>query len=168
MAYTKQPKSVSDYAVGYQSVNELIANCESVRDVFDLRHGIARQNPSTPLAKPWTLEGRHDDVLIPRAVMQYDILGAGSSIYVVSQTASAVLLPPIRNSAGKYEIPVRSMGTCRAKVTAQLVAAFTGFATCYVSQSPVLSVFVSTWLLNAGEFVPFDIGFSLAVWESNP
>lgn len=168
MSYLKLPKTTSDHAVGFQSINQAIDNNAALLAAFDARHAIG-VGGNSPYGFPTRAVGRHDDVLIARSVADFAV-----DTSLPTPTLVALLAGPIfgalfytRLGTGQWRIYVSSAQRIAAVALMKSSASVDYKANCYVSYAPTTgpSVTVSTWNINSGSTPALaDINFSLAVW----
>jgi len=163
MSYVKLPKGVSDYAVGYQSVNQALDNNAALYEQVDARHstGVGGAAYGDPFLAP----GQHDDILVARTVADVFVDATGAAVL-----SYLLLNGPIINGApqyvadGKWKIYVSTPQLVGAVATIKETSLVDRYAQCRVSNDtngPY--VMVTTWDVASGTLVNVD--FSLALWS---
>lgn len=109
MAYSKQPKTIQDFGLGYQSVNQAADNEQALRDAYATEHFESDVITGFGLSAIPTM-GHHDHVLIPRAigVVKAATIGGASVItwFDLLSTDGGHVQQLIRLTAGVYLIPL--------------------------------------------------------------
>lgn len=113
-SYVKLPKGTTDYAVGYQSVNQLRDNLQSLYDAYVAEHSVNEPMPSRlgGLAPPppASFLGHHDTPKIPRAVIRSKIFSSAYSITLPGDTfAQPVVGSLSRVQTGVFFVSIRGL-----------------------------------------------------------
>lgn len=165
-----------DGAVGFQTVNQMADNAADLRTQMFVQHGSVerierRGGGDTP---SFDLLGHHNIVDIPRSVAQstLSLLSAGQTVTIGSHLLwSGPSCPSLlKVDVGQYLLPVLGLGKFWA------VGGVTGAGSTLVALPPQIRFFssssggltsvglwVSTYQLSAGDFVPADLPFSFAL-----
>lgn len=174
MAYTKLPKVVSDYSLGYQSANILRANFEAQHDAFVVEHGETEpqydpltHDPIYPAAS--SLIGHHNTPLIPRDVVRVAVASAGLTQAILGISGSNFVVGAQRFSAGQYFFEVGSLSQFWAQCVANVsssstmtwVSPRTVYATAY-GQKPGIAV--TAYRLVGSAWTPTDCHFTLTLY----
>ena len=165
MSYLKLPKTVSDHAVGFQSINQAIDNNAALLDAFDSKHSIG-VGGNSPFGFPTRAVGRHDDILIARSVADFVVDLAPLTPVLVPLVAGPIFGPLFytRLGTGQWRIYVASSQRIAAVALMKSTASVDYKANCFVSYDPSTgpSITVSTWDISTA--TQEDLDFSLVVW----
>lgn len=160
--YLKLPKTCSDHAIGFQSVNQALDNNIAIYEQLDKRHAIGNRSNDVFIGP-----GRHDDVLIARTVADYQVVaGPGGTQLVFSLLSGPLIVgAPIELATGQWRINVATPTIFAAIATIKGATAGVSRSTsCFVladANSPF--VIVSTWNVSAGAMAAYD--FSLVLFS---
>lgn len=162
MSYVKLPKGVSDYAVGYQSVNQALDNNRALFDQFDAKHSLGVGGGA--YGDPFLSPGKHDDLVIARTVADFyvDTTGTTPVAYTVI-SGPMIFEAPEYLAAGKWKILITTPRLFGAAATIKATSLVDRYAQCRVYQdlaAPYL--IVTTWDVGSG--VLGNYNFSLALW----
>jgi len=167
MSYVKLPKVTSDYAVGFQSVNQARDNNTALLAQLDAKHSTGTNGQSPP-GRPFEAVGRHDDIVIARTVAHFTV----DALVVptrLRQLVSGPMLPVLvaqELKTGQWQIFVSTPHVFWAHATPSASASVSRKANAYLTQSPDQgpSVIVTTWEQDAGSWTPSYFDFSLVFW----
>ena len=185
MAYSKVPKACRDYAVGWETINQLRDNLDSVKDVYATQHGTTEFFTGTgsivgfgqnAQRSPGFGIGEHDTVLVPRTVLNVraqTIAGGGNSPQVLVHTDHGGLWisSVVRLAEGVYVLGYYGRSTT-AYAEAQPHASTTAMrlATARVllnySATDFVVVYLQLYELVAGTFEFADYDCSVAVFSA--
>ena len=162
MSYLKLPKTCSDHAVGFQSVNQAIDNNIELYTQLDRRHAVTAEGNS--YVPPFRAPGSHDDELIARTVADF-AFSSGLLIMVPYITGPMIFGLPVLVKTGQWDIPITAPRIYSAVAT--IKGASTGGprgTSCkiwrWINATPYVTV--TTWDINGGALADYD--FSLAIW----
>lgn len=164
MSYLKLPKTCSDHAIGIQSVNQALDNNRALYyDQFDPKHSVGIDGNA--YGDPFLTPGRHDDVLISRAVADFAIDSTGLTPVLLPLMNGPLIFSTSRVAVGKWKIYVTTPQLVSACATIKgPTASVARDAMCFVGVGSIgVYVTVSTWNVNSGVLADYD--FSLALWS---
>lgn len=165
MSYLKLPKTCSDHAIGFQSVNQAIDNNAALLSAFDVRHSIG-VGGNSPYGFPMRAVGRHDDILIARTVADFAVDTTLPTPGLVVRLSGPILgaLFYTRLAVGQWRIFVSTSQRVAAVALMKSTASVDYKANCYVSYDPSTgpSIAVTTW--NIATPITADLPFSLVLW----
>ncbi len=183
MSYLKLYKVTQDGAVGYQTVNQLADNAADLRTQLAVEHGTVDPSIFHPKVaggfgnRPPLIDyhglGKHDLQEIPRGVAQTLVFSQFAGFGTFS-TGLAWTGPGISSvqwiSTGVYFLPIIGLSSFWAKVTPLVAVGVTALepqvrqlysSTIY---GPVNGLQVSLFKLDAGDFIPDDQAFTIALY----
>jgi hypothetical protein len=168
MSYVKLFTTVSDHAVGIQSVNQAVDNAQALYDQFDLRH--AAEAGALGGGDVFLQVGKHDDIRVSRTVIDFKLDAAASPMRLMQLLTGRIIGGTIvRQSAGVWKIPVTSDSMLGVVGTAKATAAGYRHVGCTVSREGGGPSFpdrtyitARTWNILTG--APEDFDFSLVIW----
>lgn len=178
-AFSKLYKVTQDSPVSYQYVNQWADNQQNLRELQLVEHGDNEYLPGSQVPAAPGLDfhslGRHDLDEIPRSVGQATLkLAAGYTINV-SYDWTGPALPSIwRVDVGVYWLVVKGLKTWWAKVSQR------GSGSITYLEPQVRPFYASStnggnaglrlyfYKLDAGDFVPADNSFSIALYGKPP
>lgn len=163
MAYSKLPKVVQDYPLGYQDLNQAIDNNAALRDLYDAKHG-ARE-PSQLGANRWALAGVHDDVHVARTVARVTVATVATVVTPTLEVTGLAITGVTRVGTGQYALAVSGLASWWAAVTAE--GTTTQRKTISYRVQPTggqHEIYVTTMELGSGLFQEADYGFDVVVW----
>lgn len=170
--YVKLPKVLSDYGLGLQTVNQAIDNLESQRAAFAVYHGQTeaqdfRDYVAFPVA--WDLLGVHDELQIPRAIVQ-----------VTNEVLTPSLTRPECAGLGGIVTEFQHLGTGLYFFAVAALGAFYGEAVPIGTTSSLYlpqprshysttagqpsGIYVSCYDMGSGSMTLADLEFSLTVY----
>lgn len=162
MSYVKLPKGVSDYAVGYQSVNQMLDNNRALFDQFDAKHsvGVGGVNFGDPFMSP----GKHDDILVARTVADFAVDTTGPTVSAYNLVSGPMIFePPEYLADGKWKVLITTPRLFGAIATIKETSMVDRYAQARVFMD--LSgpyIIVTTWNVGTGALDNYD--FSLCIW----
>ncbi len=183
MAFVKLYRVVEDSPLGYQTVNQMADNQADLRTQLLVQHGYSDPNGFTGIGKviggtvaappDFHLLGRHDLTEVPRGVAQTLVFSQFAGFGTFS-TGLAWTGPGISSvqwvSTGVYFLPVVGLATFWAKVTPLVAVGVTALEP-QVRQmftstlgGPITGLQVSLFKLDAGDFIPDDQAFTIALY----
>lgn len=171
MSYVKLPTTVSDHAVGFQTVNQANDNGEALLDLYAEKHMVPGVT-ATAGAGFWVrnFAGKHNDILIARATADFYVDSTNFTPALGARLSSGIFgtIAPQRIDAGVWRIYIATSQNFFCVATPRATAAGERKADCYISSGPSGSlVIVSTWEKSGG-WATADMDFSLCVWGQFP
>jgi len=164
MAYLKLPKTCGDHAVGFQTVNQALANNDALFfDQLNPNHSVGINGNS--YGDPFLVPGRHDDVLIARTVANFVVDSTGLVPVVLALVSGPMIaLTPQRIAVGKWKVYVTTPQLISAAAAISgPTASVPRAAMCFTSSDATGPfIMVSTWNVAGG--ILADYAFSLAIW----
>lgn len=163
MSYVKLHKVVSDFAVGYQSVNQALENNRSIFSAIDLKHSLGVGGTSTGDA--FLGHGKHDDTVIARTTADFTIDTSLTVPRAYALTSGPLVFDtPEYLEAGKWLIYITTPRLIGAVAQVRDTATSDLHATvrAYMSAGGPFVV-VSTWNIAGGTRANHD--FSLVLWS---
>lgn len=170
MSYVKLPTTVSDHAIGFQTVNQANDNGEALLDLYAEKHMVP--TTATAGAPFWqrNVFGKHNDPLIERGNADFyvdstsgvtPVLGARLSSGIFGATAQRV-------DVGVWRVYIAAPQVFFAVATPRATAAGERKANCFISYGPYGPlILVSTWE-KSGSWATADYDFGLCVWGQRP
>jgi len=159
VSYVRLFQVVQDFVLGVQTVNQARDNNEDLLSVLDARHEISLGVVETSPLKAF---GRHDDSLIPRAVVTLHVsTDPGAPTPVLEVSGPLLQAEPIHRATGVWVFQLRGAWTFGASATPLATAAVDYGATAVCSGS---TLYVTTWATTGGAFALTDLDFSVAIW----
>lgn len=154
-----------DHAVGFQCVNRAIDNNDALKDLYDVKHALG-VNGQDPYRQPTRAIGRHDDILIARTVVTFEV-DSTTLVPTLRPVVSGPVLGDLfytRIAAGQWRIYMASAQLVGVAASMKASAAVDYKADCYVSYDPSTgpAVTVTTWDVSTATLD--DLPFSLAIW----
>ena len=163
MSYVKLPKGVSDYAVGYQSVNQALDNNRALYDQLDAKHslGVGGGAYGDPFLEP----GQHDDTLVARTAADFVVDATGAVVISYAQLGGILINgAPQYVADGKWKVYVTTPRLLGAVATVKDTSLVDRYAQCRISSdTDGTFVMVTTWDVSGGVLVNVD--FSLVIWS---
>lgn len=172
MSYAKVPKLAADCGIGFQSLNQVAENIDSVRELYLEQHSSGEEPTAPPSVKPtipkgtfptlWRPSpytfGRHNHPSIARGFAKVDYLTGqiGSVSPRLAWATSSVIASVTRIDVGVHFIAIACLATWRAKVQLLTTAAASGYHYDIIPGSTAASG------SNAG-----TSGFYLQLWEDS-
>lgn len=169
MSYSKLPKGVQDYAVGFRSVRQADDNADAIFDTLDAKHALGNGgfNPSS-YTNPLDAIGRHDDFLIARTVAKFTVDTTPATPTAIPLMAGPLLglLSVSRYGIGQWRIYFAAGVDFLAAAQMPAASAIDYRATCYKFYDPNFGhgYIVTTWAIDTGVWTPTDLDFDLAIW----
>lgn len=173
MAWTKPFKVLQDFILGYQQVNQAIANEKAMRDEYDGEHQVPGGPQSIQRTAPLPA-GRHVYDNIPKAVVAVDV-STFSVFGATHGSADTVLsVPPYVLGVERVGVGQYSVRTAYLPELAEAPWAEAGVKTTAIGVVRTIAVrwdattqaFVVTTLeLVSGAFTPKDFSFSLTIYS---
>lgn len=166
MAYLKLFKVESDFALGFQTLNQARDNGEAMKDLYDVNHSLGVDGYMNPYGLIGGLLsiGRHDDRLIARTVLRFAVdTTLPTPVAVPLVGGPMTFAPPVRLGVGQWQVRLLNSQLIGAVGLAESNAIVDRKVTCLVangSGSP--SITVSTW--NVATPALADFNFDLVVW----
>lgn len=163
MSYVKLFKVVSDFPLGFQTLNQGLDNNAALYAQLDLRHSVlgATTGPWNGMLEP----GRHDDALIARTAADFYIDASTPTTWAFSLiTGPMIYNSPTRLGVGQWKVYMNTSQIVGAVACVKGASSQARQATCLMQlASGRPYVIVSTWNMAAGALA--DYGFSLVVWS---
>jgi hypothetical protein len=180
MAYAKMPKVVTDFALGYQSLNVLRGNFDAQHTAWVAQHGSTEpqydidRNPIYPF--PQQRIGHHNTPLIPRDVISVTAPSSyaagllGSALF--GYTSGNFIVSGQRISTGIYFFGVSGLtlwyATALCKVTSTSTQALalcrSQMGTGATSGSSPLGVSIATYTISGGVLTLADYNFAFTLY----
>ncbi|MBL8911648.1 MAG: hypothetical protein JNM17_13225 [Archangium sp.] len=158
-AYTKLFTTVSDHAIGKQSVNVAIDNNQALYDQLDLNHSMGLRGGDAN--DPFLQFGQHDDPLIARTVLSFAVTTAPLLLTLLG--GPMLVGSPVRIGTGTWMLRIATPTIFFAVATPRAASALDYFANARLVFDPAgPGVMVTTW--NAGAGVLLDMDFDVAIW----
>ena len=171
MAFSKLYTILADSPVGLQTFNQAGLNNDEMRTQMAVEHGARdRVTGGGGAAFDWGQLGRHDLREIPRSVAKAELVTVPNATFLIEmELGGPGLLYVWRWNTGVYVLPVFGLATWYATATSLVGASRTDVPPQCRSFYPTVSsgsasIWVSTYTLSAGDFVPVDSGFTLALY----
>lgn len=168
MSYVKLFTTVSDHAIGIQSVNQAVDNSQALYDHLDLRHAVEAGAIS---GGDISLQaGKHDDIRIARTVIDLRVDTATSPTRLIQLVSGRLVGGTIvRLATGVWKFPVTSNSMIGVVGTAKSAAVGYRHVGCTVSSEgggpsfPARTYITArTWNILTG--APEEFDFSLVIW----
>lgn len=168
MSYVKLFTTVSDHAIGIQSVNQAVDNAQSLYDQFDLRH--AAETGALGGGDVFLQVGKHDDIRVSRTVIDFKLDAAASPMRLMQLLSGRIVGGAIeRLSVGVWKIPVATSNIVGVVGTAKATSSGYRHVGCTMSSEgggpsfPARTYITArTWSILTG--APEDFDFSLVIW----
>lgn len=177
MSFVKLYKVLQDGRIGYQTLNQAADNHAETRTQMYVEHGsneglLGPKSFGAPSTTDFHAIGRHDLDEIPRAVGSVAMgLQPNGTLFPILQWRGQPIGTLTRVSTGLYWITITGLSSFWATV----ICSATAGDTYIVQQRPESpsaanggqsGLWVSIFRLSAGDFVPVDAGFTMAVYGS--
>lgn len=180
MAYAKMPKVVTDFALGYQSLNVLRGNFDAQHTAWVAQHGETEpqydidRNPIYPF--PQQRIGHHNTPLIPRDVIKVTAPSSvttgflGTALF--GYTSGYFIASGQRVSVGLYFFEVSGLTLWYASAHARVTSTATQsvafcrsqMGTGATSGSSPLGVAISTYTISGGVLTLTDYDFNFTLY----
>lgn len=158
MSYVKLFTVCSDFALGFQTLNQGLDNNRAIYDQFDVGHSVGRVawgSPDAILGK-----GRHDDPLVARTVVDVEIDSNGDPFGLLT---GPLMVGVTHLAAGTWRVQIGTGRIFYAFATIKgATAGVARQASAHVAIGASPYVDVSTWNCSAGEKT--DYSWSLVVY----
>lgn len=173
MAYSKLPKAIQDYGLGYQTINQAIDNIEAIRDVYGVEHNITDALTFAGAASSIPEWGQHNHSAIAKSVAIVNVYSysvvSGVTQYAFNVSLSGRVIRNVtRFQAGIYVVLTDQLTNASANATP--VATTSAVRMCKVHPLPVTTGQFG-WIVALKEqasagaaFSVSDFSFHFRVW----
>lgn len=177
MAYSKLPRGMQDYAVGFQAVNQARDNLEAARAELTPEHGTIELSAGrifTTHPTPTRRFGRHNTPVVPRAsvlVTGAGISGGAGYVTMDGDGSAGIVTGCSRWASGLYFLSIDGLATywaeCQPRQTGatamRMVRSTSYFA---AGRGQNNGIFLEALQLNTGSdaFERIDFAFSATVY----
>jgi hypothetical protein len=179
-SYVKQQKVITDFALGFQGVNQLGLNLKSVKDALSVAHGtkiggnqvggnfglgggVGNTSPND-----YSNQGHHNGPGVARSVaaLQVQTPLVGAQTVSVSWIGHPVIQSISKVATGEYFVAIQGLGSFWGHAVAlqTAVASVRIPPACWSSFSGYVGIFVQLYDLSGGAFVATDLPFCLTVY----
>lgn len=175
MAYTKLPKIVTDYSLGYQSINTLSGNFTAQFSAWQAEHGTAEpqydRDRNTIQAPPNQQIGAHSSPAIPRAMVRV-MVPASTFAFPAAQSSGGPFIGQVwRYGTGLFLVEVTGLQTWWGRATPAVTSSSTQARVVARTLVPPTSgqpqgVWCVAYTNVAGTWTKTDMTFSLAIYGS--
>ena len=170
MSYVKLFKVVSDFALGFQTLNQARDNNEAVKDLYDANHGTGIDGFSTTHRhNPFNSVGHHDDILIARTVIHCTVdTTLPIPELVIAEAGPLLARTPKRLGQGQWQLYLDTAQLFGAIATPKSTASVDRKATCFQSYATTgPQVTVTTWDRAGGSWNATDQDFLLVLYAQS-
>jgi hypothetical protein len=164
VSYVKSFKVVSDFALGFQTLNQALENNRALLEQVDAKHATGRTAWSS--SDTYLENGRHDDPLVARTSADFEVDTTGTVIVARTLIRGPMIQSaPVNTALGQWKFVISTPQFFGAVACAKGVNPGAGmYATCFCDFSTTgpHTVTVTTWNVASG--LPAFYDFSLVVW----
>lgn len=160
--WVDMPKSIADYAVGFEEIDRLRDNLDNLRQLFGVGHSLGSSSGGgsfTLSNRPWEGYGWHKEKTVARVVFAFT---APAMTALLSNTAYGGIT---RNGVGDYFISLPSLTSFSHGPVTPERGSNLRLGHARYSASPA-GLVVALFELSGGAWVRADYSFSLPVYEA--
>ncbi|HEY0882163.1 MAG TPA: hypothetical protein VGD87_11560 [Archangium sp.] len=162
MSYLRLFKVTSDFALGFQTLNQALENNRALYEQLDAKHSVGNTAFGSP--DPFLGPGKHDDFRVARTVADFAIDTTTPVPSALSKVSGPMILGAVTYIVdGLWKISMTSPRLFGAIASVRATATADRWAQCRVyqdTQGPY--VLVSTWDVGSAALANYD--FSLVIW----